>query len=235
MNNKIKIAILYGVMCFLLALGISIQFKTVQSSGTEVAKTTKENELRDNVLEMKEKYEKRYKVLEAKEKELDTLISNASNNDSNSSELSEQLDRINSEIGLTALSGEGLIITLEDGPVETSSSSIRDTVVHDQDLIAVVNDLCTAGAEAISINGQRIVSSTAITCIGNVIKINDEKIGTPFEICAIGSKSRLYGAMTMNGRTLKNREREGIKVSVKKSDSVLVPRYDGIISFEYAQ
>ena len=227
-----KISILLGLMCFLLTIGIFIQVKTVSQSGTQVARTMGEKELRDSVLEMKEKYEKKYKILEGKEKELNSLISNASVNDSSSSELSEKLDKINSQIGLTALQGEGIIIRLEDGE-EGSGSSIRDTVVHDSDLKAIVNDLCTAGAEAISINGQRIVSNTSITCIGNVIKINDEKVGNPFEIHVIGSKARLDGAVSMNGRTLSKMKKDGIVVEVSRSDSVVVPRYDGIFSNDY--
>ena len=227
-----KIAILLGAMCFLLTIGIFIQVKTVSQSGTQAARTMGEKELRDNVLEMKEKYEKQYSILESKEKELDNLISSVSVNDSASSELSERLDEINSEIGLTALQGEGIIIRLEDGE-DTNSLSAKASVVHDSDLKAIVNDLCTAGAEAISINGQRVVSTTAITCIGNVIKVNDEKVGNPFEICAIGSKARLDGAVSMNGRTISQMKKDGVKVEVKRSDTVVVPRFDGIFTRDY--
>ena len=232
-GNNIKISLLLGAMCFLLTIGIFIQVKTVTNSGTEVGRTTQENELRDSVLDMKEKYEKQYKILEGKEKELSNLISNASINDSTSSELSEELEKINSQIGLSALQGEGVIIILEDSDNPENVTTIRDSVVHDEDLITIVNDLCTAGAEAISINGQRIVSTTAITCIGNVIKINDEKIGTPIEIHAIGLKTRLYSALAMNGRHLSYRKAQGLKVEIRKSDSVVVSRYDGILSTEY--
>ena len=229
-NNKISI--LLGIMCFLLTIGIFTQVKTVSQSGTKVARTMDEKELRDNVLEMKEKYEKEYKILSGKEKELNSLISSVSVNDSSSSELSEKLDKLNSEIGLTALQGEGIIIRIEDGE-ENSNVSIKETVIHDNDLKAIVNDLCIAGAEAISINGQRIVSTTAITCIGNVIKINDEKIGNPFEIHAIGSKQMLDGGVSMNGRTLGEMKKAGIKVKIEKSDSVVVPRFDGIFTHDY--
>lgn len=231
MKNK-KISVLLGAMCFLLTIGIFIQVKTVSQSGTQAARTMGEKELRDSVLEMKEKYEKQYKILEGKEKELDNLIASVSVNDSASSELSERLNEINSQMGLTALQGEGIIIRLEDGD-ETSSISAKASVVHDSDLKAIVNDLCTAGAEAISINGQRVVNTTAITCIGNVIKINDEKIGTPFEICAIGSKARLDGAVSMNGRTLSQMKKDGVKVEVKRSDTVVVSRFDGIFTRDY--
>ncbi|MBR2289966.1 MAG: DUF881 domain-containing protein [Clostridia bacterium] len=231
MKNK-KISVLLGAMCFLLTIGIFIQVKTVSQSGTQAARTMGEKELRDNVLEMKEKYEKQYKILEGKEKELDNLIASVSVNDSTSSELSERLDEINSQIGLTALQGEGIIIRLEDGD-EATSSAVDLSVVHDSDLKAIVNDLCIAGAEAISINGQRVVGTTAITCVGNVIKINDEKIGNPFEICAIGSKAFLDGAVSMNGRTLSQMKKQGVKVEIKRSDSVVVARYDGIFTRDY--
>lgn len=231
MKDK-KIAILLGAMCFLLTIGIFIQVKTVSQSGTQAARTMGEKELRDNVLEMKEKYEKQSKILEGKEKELDNLIASVSVNDSTSSELSERLDEVNSQIGLTALQGEGIIIRLEDGE-ESSSVTATASVIHDSDLKAIVNDLCIAGAEAISINNQRIVSTTAITCIGNVIKVNDEKIGNPFEIRAIGSKAFLDGAVSMNGRTLSQMKKSGIKVDIKRSDSVIIPRFDGIFTRDY--
>jgi uncharacterized protein YlxW (UPF0749 family) len=221
-------------MCFLLTFGICTQVKTVQDSGTEVAKTTTENELRDSVLAMKEKYDKQYKALEYKEKELSDLISSASANDSTSSEISEELDKVNSSIGLTALQGQGIIITVEDGDVATSVSTTA-SVVHYGDLIKIVNELANAGAEAISINGERVVSTTAITCIGNVIKMNDKKIGSPFEICAIGSKEGLYGALTMNGRYLQQMKADGVNVAVEKSDSVIIEKYSGIFKFQYAK
>ena len=229
-----KIAILLGMMCFLLTIGIFIQVKTVSQSGTKAARTLSEKELRDSVLEMKEKYERQFKVLEGKEKELNSLIASVSVNDSSSSELSERLDEINSEIGLTALQGQGIIIRIEDGEEGVANGvPVEQTVIHDSDLKAIVNDLCIAGAEAISINGQRIVSTTAITCIGNVIKINDEKIGNPFEIHAIGLKSMLDGGVSMNGRTFSLMKKAGIQVKVEKSDTVVVPRFDGIFTKDY--
>lgn len=232
MKNS-RVSILLGMMCFLLTIGIFIQVKTVSQSGTKIAKTMNEKELRNSVLEMKEKYEKQYAILEGKEKELNSLISSVSVNDSTSSELSERLNEVNSQVGLTALQGEGIIIRLEDGDEENNSVSVKETVIHDNDLKAIVNDLCIAGAEAISINGQRIVNTTAITCIGNVIKVNDEKIGNPFEIRAIGSKARLDGGVSMNGRTISGMKKAGIKVDIKRSDTVVVPRFDGIFTTDY--
>lgn len=234
MKNNIKISIILGGMCFLLTIGIFIQIKTVNNSGTKVAKTITENELRDSVLMMKEKYDKQYKILENKEKELSTLISNAASNDSTTSELSEKLEVLNAKSGLTALQGEGLKITLRDG-TPSSTVTTKESVIHDNDLSLIVNDLCNAGAEAISINGQRIISTTGITCIGNVIKINNEKVGTPFEICAIGSAKRLKGAVEMNGRCLSEMKEKGIKIEVEEQESIIIPKYMGVLKYEYVR
>ena len=223
-----KIAILLGTMCFLLTLGIFIQVKTVSKSGIGAARTRSERELRDKVLEMKEKSEKQEKIAKSKEKELNSLIDSASVNDSASSELSEELNKVNSQIGLTSLQGEGIIIKITDGE-ESDILPTETTVVHDSDLKAIVNDLCIGGAEAISINGQRIVS----TCIGNVIKINDEKVGSPFEIRAIGSKAELDGNVSMNGRTISLMKKAGISVKITRSDTVVIPKYDGIFTANY--
>lgn len=233
-NNIKKISLLLGIMCFLLTYGICMQIKTVNNSGTEVAKTNAENALRDSVLEMKEKYEKEHEKVEKKEEELSTLIDNASVNDSNSSELSEQLDKVNGIIGLTKLQGPGIVINMADGDAKNSYVA-SDYIVHDGDLLLIVNELANAGAEAISINGERIVSTSSISCIGSVIKINDEKVGTPFEIKAIGSKERLYGALTITGRYLDQIEKRGVEVEVSKSDSVIINKYNGIFNFEYAK
>ena len=105
-------------------------------------------------------------------------------------------------------------------------------MVHDYDLIFVVNELFNAGAEAISINGVRIVSTSGITCAGNIIKINDEKVGTPFKIKAIGSKDMLYGSLKRSGGYLDNLESAGVEVDVVRKDSITIDRYTGVLKFD---
>lgn len=68
------------------------------------------------------------------------------------------------------------------------------------DILHIVNILNNAGAEAIAINGQRVVSNTGISCIGVVIKVNEEKIGSPYIISAIGNQDNLESAINMVGR-----------------------------------
>lgn len=234
--EKKHIAILLGVMCLLLTAGIFIQMKTVSSSSTSIGRTKTENELRDSVLKWKEKYDNTYIQLEQKQKKLDNLREQAASTDGSSTILSESLEKYNSLLGYTELIGTGTIITLKDADSSNVKGNATNYIVHDGDLIEVVNALKNAGAEAISINGQRIVNTTAITCAGNIVKINGKKVGSPYVISAIGSAPRLYGALKMPGGYLEWLEEDGVQVNIEQVEksTIIVPKYDGVYKFEYA-
>ena len=124
---------------------------------------------------------------------------------------------------------------MTDGEVATNRLDVSSSLVHDADLIEVINALKNAGAEAISINGERVVNTTAITCAGNIVKVNNEKIGVPFVINAIGSPEKLYGALKMLGGYISKLEDDGVGVKIEKQTSITIPKYDGVYKFEYAK
>lgn len=236
MNNK-KIALLLGVVCFVLVIAICIQIKTVNNSYTGVAKTKTENELRDSVLKMKEKYDDAYALVEENENIIENLRKQALTSDENSEEIKTNLEQYNLYLGNTEVKGTGIIITVSDADINTGIGDSYLSIVHDADLLELVNALKNAGAEAISINGERITNTTAITCVGNVVKINGEKIGAPFEIKAIGLTSKLYGSLTMPYGYIELLKRDGVQVKIEQYDkeTIIIPKYDGVYKFEYAQ
>ena len=231
--NKKLISLLLGIMCMLLTLGIAIQIKTInQMNNKSVTNSATENDLRDSVLKTKEKYDNTYAKVEKLEKELEELKTSASVNSDEANELQEKLKEYKKILGLTEVSGNGLEITLKDGD-ENQSKSVLSSIVHDGDILQVVNALRNAGADAISVNDQRIVNTSAISCIGNVVKINGEKVGAPFVIKAIGNPEWLYGAIEMNGGYVSNLRREGVDVEVKKVKDITIPKYDGVYNATY--
>ena len=229
------ISIILGFMCFLLTVGIFMQVKTVSQNSIKLGTNRAENELRDNVLKWKEKYDLSYDQLEKKEARLEKLREKASNTGESSENAKSELETNNIALGLTEVVGQGITITLSDGDgLGSNKLDLSSYLVHYSDLIEVINALKNAGAEAISINDQRITNSTAITCVGNVIKINNEKVGVPFTINAIGSPEKLYGALTMLGGYIDKLKDEGVSVKVEKQTSITIPKYTGIYKFEYA-
>ena len=237
--NKKTISLILGIMCFLLTYGISIQIKTVSGAGTTVSANSKENELRDAVLRAKEKYDNLYEELEAIENQLEIERTNSTQNNTELTQLESIIKEGNKLLGLSEVTGDGIIITLNDGQLTSTNSWYLDpnqVIVHDLDLIKIVNYLKNTGAEAISINGKRVISTTAIECDGTVIMINGEKIGAPFEIKAIGFPETLIN-IDMPGGYVQQLKDRGVEVTATKSDKqkITIPKYTGVIKFEYAQ
>lgn len=171
--NKNKIAMILGITCFVLTIAICVQINTVKKVNSTVAQTFTENALRDEVLRWKEKNDNISEQIDLADKRLAKVREQATKNNSDSSEMEKEINLNNNLIGLTNLEGTGVEITVKDDPQATNIGvfdDISDHIVHDADLRALVNDLKNAGAEAISINGQRLVNTTAITCIRKCYK-----------------------------------------------------------------
>lgn len=101
------------------------------------------------------------------------------------------------------------------------------------DILKIVNELKNAGAEAISINGQRVILTTSIICGGNTININGERIGSPFEIKAIGLPESLAN-LKRPGGYLSILEGRTLKVTLDKKE-VTIPKYSGVLNFKYVE
>ncbi len=160
-------------------------------------------------------------------------------NINNDKDLIELLKReiINAKVraGLTDLRGEGILIRMNDNPEDTGNN-INFDIVHDVDLSVIVNDLINAGAEAISINGKRVVSISEIVCVGPLIKVNGEGIAAPFVIKAIGNKENLAASINApNTYGYKIKNYYGIEVTTLESEHILIPKYNVEVNINTAK
>jgi uncharacterized protein YlxW (UPF0749 family) len=122
-----------------------------------------------------------------------TLLEKAIASKGNSSDtLNNQLQDVKTSAGLTELEGKGVIVTLRDKAGATLETF--DNLIHDIDILKTTNELFAAGAEAISINGQRLVTQSSIRCAGPVVLVDGVKVASPFIISAIGDPDVLYSS-----------------------------------------
>jgi len=139
--------------------------------------------------------------------------------------------------GTVAVHGPGIIVVLKDSPLRTPSETqevVNDHIVHDDDIRGVVNDLFVAGAEAISVNGQRLMATSSIRCVGPVVLVNSTQVAPPFIIKAIGKPETLEGALKLP---------MGVAdalflldmIEVTKEPDIVVPAYTGSTRFNFAQ
>ena len=154
--------------------------------------------------------------------------------------LNDEIEDLKILAGLTELKGSGIIVTLDDTrainqiAVDAGFYDPNVFVIHDSDILLVINELRAAGAEAISVNGQRITSATEIRCVGPVIQINGIRLTAPFKISAIGSPDTLASSLKLRGGIVDSIEQADIDVIIEKSDAIVIPKSDGVIDYKYA-
>lgn len=139
--------------------------------------------------------------------------------------------------GVTELNGPGVEVTLNDSNFSLKPGENPNLyVLHDEDVLRVLNEIRAAGAEAISINGQRLLATTEIRCTGPTIVLNKNKrLAPPYVITAIGNPDTIESSLKMKGGVAETLQFWGIQVSVKKLPQVTVPAHSGAIKFEYAK
>lgn len=236
--KKYEIAIILGVMCLLLTFAIFIQTKTIDEATKKVGTNLRDNSgLRDELFSWQSKYKNSYKQLETLQAKLEETRKQAVANDDSDSKDATELNDNKNILGQTEVSGSGIVVKLDDNREIDSTQvlNVSNLLVHEGDLLKIVTELFNAGADAISINGQRIVSNTSILCDGNIIRINGEKTGVPLTINAIGYPERLYYAMVRPGGYLELMARDGVKIEVEKSDNLTIPKFEGIYSSSYIE
>jgi uncharacterized protein YlxW (UPF0749 family) len=145
--------------------------------------------------------------------------------------------------GLTQVSGPGVTVTLSDAPQSTSASTpdnLNLLLVHQQDIQAVVNAMWKGGAQAITIQGQRVVSTTGIRCIGNSVQLQGVPYSQPYVISAVGDVATLADALSNDSYLQVYREdAEDPDINVgwdeRVQTRVIAPAYDGLLGLSYAK
>lgn len=228
-KNKFFISIIFGIISMLLVVMLSIQFKTINQTDIATLESMKEEELRNEILELNEKNEE----LELKIKEniakIDEYKETMNNNQKASDLLSNELKEYETKIGLTDVMGEGIILTLTD--TSNQSYSYRN-------LVEIVNELKYAGATAISINDNRIINTTEIVEITKryILLNGDKRISSPYIIKAIGDKNKMVETFNLkNEGYVDLYKNAGYSFNLEESNNIIVKKYDKEIKFDYIE
>ncbi len=139
-------------------------------------------------------------------------------------------DALEVAAGLTAVEGPAITVSLDDAPPDVSSDNPNDLVVHQQDVQAVVNALWAGGAEAMTLMGQRVISTSAVRCVGNTVILHGRVYGPPFVVTAIGDRRLLRDALEADPGVRFFRtfvDTYGLGYEVSAQERVTLPAYDG--------
>lgn len=195
-------------------------------------------------------------IVEAESEELNVLNARAAALDAEVSELSanvgdrqvtrtnRRIERLEDPAGLTPRSGPGVTVTLTDAPEEvlasaTTSEELNKMVVHQQDIQAVVNAMWRGGAEAVTIQGQRVISTTGIKCSGNTVQLQGQPYSPPYVITAVGDQLEIFNQIEGDDyldvyRTAAANPTVAVGWQVGLEEFVTAPAYEGFPNLSYA-
>ena len=238
-KGKITITITIGLACFVLVLIIFMQFKVVYQTDITSIDTMKEDELKKELADWKQKYNETEEKYKNTEETLKKYKEESSSDKDTKKNLEKELEDAKLVLGLTNVEGPGLIITYKnsDNIEQTiNQEESTDEYIEATDLMRLVNHLKDAGAEAISINNQRIVNKTDFAQINatTYIKINSKRVSAPFEIKAIGDADYLKGSLIGTG-FVSEQKKYGQTIEFEEKKKLTINKYDGNMDLKYIE
>ncbi len=207
-----------AVVCLVLGIMLSVQFQT-----TNYYKDAMIPERAEDLTSQIKTVSKEKAILEQKADSLMVQLTNSTNYNQAMADLQKELQVANLAVGFVSVEGPGIIITVNDKPNLKPGDDPNGYLIHDNDLLQLTNELKAAGAEAISINNQRITAMSEIRCAGPLTNVNGVKTGPPYVLKAIGNPDVLYGMMRSKNGYLEILNMYELKTSIDKFDNVSIP------------
>ncbi|WZL74743.1 DUF881 domain-containing protein [Clostridiaceae bacterium 35-E11] len=221
------------ILCILLGFLISLQVKSVNKDYRYVPlKDIYDYKL--SIESEKKEIENIRKIFEERKKRIGEYERIKEEGGILKETMKKELQNIKMISGFLDVQGSGIILTVDDGTRQLyEGEDPNNVLVHDIDVLNLINDLKVAGAEAISINGQRLLATSEINCAGHTIRINDQVFAQPFIIKAIGEPKTLEAAIVAPGQYGELLKEYGLYVEVNTSINLTIPKYTEELKSDY--
>lgn len=179
-----------------------------------------ENRYMEDLIEKQERNKELADELAQLEEKIRTYEKQFSSNETQYEQNRQDAEQLRLLLGITDGMGQGIKITLQDGNYNPNSTNPNEYIVHESHIFKVLNELKIAGAEAISINGQRLKPNSYIACNGPVITIDGQQYPAPFVIEAVGNQDVLVSSLELAGGVFDQLLNEQIVVTLEKDDLI---------------
>lgn len=244
-KGKKTVCIVMAIVCFALAIVMSMQFKIVKEADATSIDSMREDELRTELANWKKMYNQAQDQYNEKLAKLEEYRNNEKTSEESSKLVETELAQANLYLGKTDVEGQGITIKIEDideSKYNQSSDNDEENLkpLSADQLLVLVDNLKLAGAEAISVNDQRIISTSDIVSInsnsgsGAIICVNQQRISAPYTIKAIGDSSKLESTLTGNDGYVEQLKNYGFNIDISKG-KISISKYDGDITSKYIQ
>ncbi len=224
-----------GSVCIILGIIIAMQYKIVQTNYLDgMAPTQRAAQLISEYNKIKDERTRLQGEISELQSKLTEIENSASQENTLIKGMKDELDKFKKIAGFTALVGQGIEIVVDNPSSDVNYGYEIDIVKDYELLLALVNELNAAGAEAISVNGQRLISTSEIRAAGESISVNTVYINAPIIIQAIGNTEVLDGAVNLRFGIVSRLRDSYYQVYVQTKEQIEIPKYAEILQFNYA-
>lgn len=229
-KGKITVMITIAIVFFVLAMVMCMQFKLVKETDITSIETMREEELRSELANWKQMYKEAEEQYKEKNAKLTEYREKQQSTEESSKLVEKELAQTNMYLGKTDVEGQGIVINIKD----INSEDIKP--ISAEDLLIIVDYLKLAGAEAISINGERIINMSDIVYVSNsIIFVNQQRILAPYKIMAIGDPTKLESTLLGNGGYVEELKNIGFDIDIDRENKITIPKYSKEIGYKYME
>lgn len=183
-----------------------------------------EDSYREELITQQERNKELSDELNSLQEQIRKYEKSFASNEKDYKELVEQAEDLRLLLGELKSVGKGIRITLQDGDYDPKSLNPNDYIVHESHVFKLLNELKISGAQAIAINGQRVMANSYIRCNGPVITIDGTQHPAPFVIEAVGDSDTLIASLNLNGGVVDQLLNDNIVVSLEEHQKLTMPR-----------
>ena len=221
-----------GIICILFTSIMFVQFKSVQVIEASGVGQKRETELRTEYSALKDKSDEMKQQLEEIQNTTKEYIDQSSDVQATMDLLKSDVDKARCDLGYTDVKGPGIILTIADGK---NAANDKEQVVTYNDLIMAINELKYAGAEAISLNEERVVNNSFVANISEYMVMNDNRISGPYTIKVIGDSKNLESVINIKGGIKDYLESYNKQISYTVENEVYINKYNGNIEINFGE
>ena len=232
MKGKVIMIVTIGIICILFTSIMFVQFKSVQVIEASGGGQKRETELRTEYSALKDKSNEMKQQLEEIQNTTKEYTDQSSDVQATMDLLKSDVDKARCDLGYTDVKGPGIVLTIADGK---NAANVKEQVVTYNDLIMAINELKYAGAEAISLNDERVVNNSFVANISEYMVMNDNRISGPYTIKVIGDSKNLESVINIKGGIKDYLESYNKQISYTVENEVYINKYNGNVEINFGE
>lgn len=225
------------LVAVLTLVGFLLVVTGTATSAANKSAAPRQKELIDQILQQRSNVDDLNKAVSEVRNEVNQAEVQAGAASEAQQQQNEKIAQLQLEAGTSAVKGPGIEVKLSDAPQSSSQSDSTFSAnrIQDSDIQLIVNALFASGAEAVSVNGNRVVAVTPIRAAGGTIVVNYQPVNSPYSIMAIGADQKRFKSTDIARHFQEWKQKFKLGFSVQKHGNISIPAYSGRVSIDQAQ